>query len=340
MGRIPKVIHYCWFGYGAKDDVVKKCMASWRKYLPDYQVKVWDELSFNVDCNRFVSEAYAYRKWAFVADYVRLHALYTEGGIYLDTDVEVFRPLDEFLNHTAFSGFEDGTLIPTGLMGAEKGNPWIKRLLQYYQNRPFIQADGTLDLKPNTNIITDISSSEYGLRCDNSFQVLKDEVAIYPREFFCIDTGIIEAYATHHFNGSWLTNSRDYKTEAMLYKKLFLLLAQTLAISETKLLTRLEQLNLLGKNIALFDFDFTHNILYQRLKLIKEINVLGYIPTRANDGSLIPVVSPQDIAEKNVNALILTPMWQVRDVRRQLAGSYPDLQVLSLEDFFDHYIMF
>lgn len=320
--------------------MIKKCMASWRKFLPDYQIKVWDELTFDVACNRFVAEAYASRKWAFVADYVRLYALYHEGGIYLDTDVEVFRPLDDFLHHPAFSGFEDGQLIPTGVMGAVKGNNWIKRLLEYYTNRPFLKPDGTIDLQPNTRIITDIGSSEYGLRCDNSFQILKEEVAIYPREFFCLDTGIVDAYATHHFNGSWLPHSRDYKSESILYKKMYLLLAQILAVKDDRLRSRLDQLNLTGKNIALFDFDFLLNVLYQRLRAIREINVLGYISTEVKAGGILPVLSLQDIEEQKISALILTPTRQIRDVRKQLAGFYPDLKILSLEDFFDQYIMF
>lgn len=340
MTKIPKIIHYCWFGYGAKDDVIKKCMASWRHHLPEYQVKVWDELTFDINCNRFVAEAYANRKWAFVADYVRLHALYHEGGIYLDTDVEVFRALDEFLHHPAFSGFEDGQLIPTGIMGAEKGNSWIKRLLDYYSGRSFIQANSTMNLKPNTQIITEIACYEYGLRQDNSYQELQDAVTIYPREYFCLDTGIVEAYTTHHFNSSWLPYSRDYKQEAMRYKRMYVLLMDILTASDDRLLARFEALKLTGKNLAFFEFDFAHNILYQRLRHRNNINILGYISTGAPVGVDIPALSLQDIGSLGIEALIISTMWRVRDIKEQLAAYYPNVRVLSFEDVLDRYIMF
>ena len=119
---IPKIIHYCWFGRGEMPSLAKKCIASWKKYLPEYKVKQWNEDNFDLNLYPYVAEAYAQRKFAFVTDVVRLYALYTEGGIYMDTDVEVLKPLDEFLRHPAFSGFEDEKNVPTGIMGAEKGS--------------------------------------------------------------------------------------------------------------------------------------------------------------------------------------------------------------------------
>ena len=95
---IPKILHYCWFGRGQMGPVALKCMESWKKYCPDYQIKVWNEDNFDIGQNTFVKEAYEEKKWAFVTDYVRLYALYTEGGIYLDSDIELLKNLDDLLS--------------------------------------------------------------------------------------------------------------------------------------------------------------------------------------------------------------------------------------------------
>ena len=102
---IPKKIHYCWFGHGEMPKLAKKCIKSWNKYCPDYEIKEWNEDNFDIDKYPYVREAYDNRKFAFVTDVVRLYAIYTEGGIYMDTDVEVLKPLDPFLKHIAFSGY-------------------------------------------------------------------------------------------------------------------------------------------------------------------------------------------------------------------------------------------
>ena len=117
---IPKIIHYCWFGRGQMPALAEKCLASWSKYLPEYKVMVWNEDTFDIDAHPYTREAYQARKFAFITDYVRLWALKEHGGVYMDTDVEVIRPLDEFLDNPAFSGFEDETHIPTGIMASEK----------------------------------------------------------------------------------------------------------------------------------------------------------------------------------------------------------------------------
>ena len=106
---IPKIIHYCWFGGKPKPELAEKCIESWKKFCPDYEIVEWNEGNFNINSNLYVKQAYEAKKYAFVTDYVRLYALYTQGGIYMDTDVMVLKPLDEYLNHEAFSGFESKT---------------------------------------------------------------------------------------------------------------------------------------------------------------------------------------------------------------------------------------
>ena len=100
---IPKKIHYCWFGRGEKPELAKKCIESWKKYCPDYEFKEWNEDNFDIHSNKYVEQAYNARNFAFVTVYVRLYALYSEGGVFMDTDVEILKPIDEFLKHKAFT---------------------------------------------------------------------------------------------------------------------------------------------------------------------------------------------------------------------------------------------
>lgn len=137
---IPKIIHYCWFGRGKMPELAEHCLASWRKFLPDYELKLWNEDSFDVNRLRFTRQAYERRKFAFVTDYVRLYALKSFGGIYMDTDVEVLRSLDDLLGLPGFTGFESNCLLPTGLLASRKGAPWLDMLMSYYDGKPFLKA--------------------------------------------------------------------------------------------------------------------------------------------------------------------------------------------------------
>lgn len=211
--KIPRIIHYCWFGRGIKPKLFQKCMKSWKKHLPEYQFVEWNEDNFDVDSIKYVKQAYEVRKFAFVSDYVRLHALYHYGGIYMDTDVEVLKPLDRFLGHEAFSGFEDDIYLQSGTMGAQKNNPWIKEMLEYYSNKSFIKLDQTYDITTNTNIITNICLP-LGLVQNGKYQELKNGVVFYPRTFFSpydyIDGKSYltdESYTIHHFAQTWLPRS-------------------------------------------------------------------------------------------------------------------------------------
>lgn len=208
--KIPRILHYCWFGRGPKPGKVLKCMQSWTKHLGDYRVIEWNEDNFDIQLNRYVKEAYDAGKFAFVSDVARLHALYRYGGVYLDTDVEVIRPLDRFLHHDAFSGYEDDVHLQSGTMGAVPGHDWIKELLDYYDGRPFRLPDGTCDTTTNTAVISRICRSR-GLRQDGTYQELASGVVFYPRTFFSpydyINGGNYiseDSYTIHHFAQSWL----------------------------------------------------------------------------------------------------------------------------------------
>ncbi|MCE9473683.1 glycosyltransferase family 32 protein [Bacteroides fragilis] len=214
---IPKKIHYCWFGKGKMPELALKCIESWRVNLPDYELKEWNENSFDINSNFYVKEAYESRKFAFVTDYVRLYALYTEGGIYMDTDVEVLKNLDSFLDLPAFSGFEDNVHIPTGIMAAEKGSVWAGWQLKYYDDRHFLLPDGTLDLTTNVEIIGRLMG-EKGFILRNGLYNFQNIITIFPRDYFCPKshtTGKIEltqnTYTIHHFAGSWKSTSDRLK---------------------------------------------------------------------------------------------------------------------------------
>lgn len=206
---IPKKIHYCWFGRGAMPELAKKCIASWKRYCPDYEIIEWNEDNFDITSNAYVHEAYENRKFAFVTDYVRLYVMYTQGGIYMDTDVEVVRSLDEFLIHEGFSGFESDTQIPTGIMAGQKGFPLFKTLLAYYDNKHFIDENGNMDTTTNVLTITKMLG-EKGFIPNGKYQVV-DGFALYPRDYFCpLEDATGKMYRSqntatiHWFNKSWI----------------------------------------------------------------------------------------------------------------------------------------
>ena len=206
---IPKIIHYCWFGGNPLPELAQKCIASWKKYLPEYEIKEWSERNFDINSNAYVMEAYESKKYAFVTDYVRLYALYHEGGIYMDTDVEVLKPLDQLLQYQAVSGFESPTLIPTGLMASQEGHPFIKELLDDYNDIHFKLPDGTLDMTTNVIRITN-HCLKYGLKLDNTLQTVNG-FTLLPKDYLCpIEHEGHKLVLTsntlciHHFAGSWL----------------------------------------------------------------------------------------------------------------------------------------
>jgi mannosyltransferase OCH1-like enzyme len=207
---IPKVIHYCWFGRNPLPPLAIKCIESWKKFLPEYEIIEWNEDNFDLNAWLYTKQAYDMKKYAFVSDVCRLYAIKEYGGIYMDTDVEVLKPLDDFLHHQAFSGFENTTTIPTGLMASEKNGQWVTDLLEYYMNRPFVIDKNLIDTTPNTIIITDMMIKK-GIVINNKFQEIKNYVAFYPNDYFCPKsyfTNTIEltdnSYCIHHFASSWL----------------------------------------------------------------------------------------------------------------------------------------
>ena len=219
---IPKTIHYCWFGRGQMPKLALKCLESWDEHLQGYERKLWNEDNFDLSANPYVFEAYQARKFAFVTDYVRLYALYNEGGIYMDTDVEVLKPLDKFLDLPAFSGFESAGYVPTGIMASEKNGEWVKELLKYYDNRHFILPDGSYDMTTNTTIISEHMKSN-GFILENGYRVYRDCAHMFPFEYFSpLQYGKVfltgNSHTIHHFASSW--NPEKRKLKKFILKKI------------------------------------------------------------------------------------------------------------------------
>ncbi len=187
----------------------EKCIKSWEKYCPDYQIVCLNEENFDIRQNRYAKEAYEAGKWAFVSDYARLKVLYENGGIYLDTDVEFIKPIDSLIEDGGYMGFDDSGLISTGLgFACEKGNELVGKLLEDYDDIPFVLPDGTYDITPcpdrNTKTL-----KELGMDLDNKNQVFMG-IKMLPEDYLCpvkYYTGkkIItqNTYSIHHFCASW-----------------------------------------------------------------------------------------------------------------------------------------
>lgn len=220
---IPKIIHYCWFGRGEMPELAKTCIASWKKFLPEYEIIEWNEDNFDLDAYPYAREAYDNRKFAFVTDVVRLYALYTQGGVYMDTDVEVLKPLDPFLHHVAFSGYENAIMVPTGIMASEKGGKWAKDNLDYYIGKHFVRDDGSFNMVTNVTTITNYMLP-LGLRQDNTYQDFPGLITMYPKDYFCPksqDDGKIyltdNTVTIHHYAQSWESKTHRVLRRIILF---------------------------------------------------------------------------------------------------------------------------
>ena len=181
---IPKTIHYCWFGKNPLPALAQQCIASWHLHMPDWDYRLWNEDTFDINSTPYTQEAYQQGYYAFVSDYVRLWALQQYGGIYLDVDIFVFRSFEPLLHHTAFAGFEGSKRHPvaTWVLASVAGGKWVSEMLAAYSGRHFIQANGSVDLTTNVQFLTAIMVSS-GLRQDNSEQEWRD-LHIFPTDYF------------------------------------------------------------------------------------------------------------------------------------------------------------
>ena len=216
---IPKIIHYCWFGNNKKPKKVRKFIDNWKKILSDYEFIEWNETNFHIDSFAYTKEAYNAKKYAFVSDYVRLFALFNFGGIYLDTDVEVIKTFDNFLNLKCFMSFESNQSVCTAVIGAEKNSSFIKFILDSYNDKHFFE-NGKTDEFPNSQLIfnllkTKITNTKTLNNLDKNKILELDDVVIFPLPYFCgkdyktYDLCINEkTVSIHHLDASWYSPKR------------------------------------------------------------------------------------------------------------------------------------
>lgn len=222
---VPKKIHYCWFGYSEKSDLIKKCIESWKKYMPDYEIIEWNEDNIILD-NEYAIEALKEKKYAFVSDYVRLKVIYEYGGVYLDTDVELIKSLEPLLKKGGFIGFERAKTVTTGLgFAAPAHSSTVYEMMKEYEGIHFISKNGIDQMAcpvRNTHALIRL-----GLETNNSKQVVGDFV-VYPKDYFCpmnYDSGELNitenTYSIHHYGYSWANDNDkkilDYKHKVFKY---------------------------------------------------------------------------------------------------------------------------
>lgn len=210
---IPRIIHYCWFGGKELPESAKKCIESWKKFCPDYEIIQWDESNFDIEKYDYAKEAYENKKWAFVSDVARLDVLYNHGGIYLDTDVELIKSIDNLVDSSdGFMGFEDKKQVASGLgIGAKKHSPIIELMLSGYKDCHFIKDNGEFDLTPcpvrNTRDLVKI-----GLVPNGTYQEIEN-FKFLPREILApkeATSGRLKyltdaTLSIHHYDASWQT---------------------------------------------------------------------------------------------------------------------------------------
>ena len=229
---IPKIIHYCWLSEDPFPKDTRKCMETWQASHPEYEIKRWSTKNFDVNSVPYVKEAYEARKWAFAADYIRMYALYMEGGIYLDTDVVLLKKLDGFLENAFFSSMEyhpiqiekcgtmahlnsdgrrlddvyiEGIQIQAAVMGAEAGNPFVKKVLDWYKLQHFVRKDGTLRTDVLSPYIYSRIAEDFGFIYKDVEQFLSGGMHIYPSEIFAGNKHEVtpNCYAIHMCAHSW-----------------------------------------------------------------------------------------------------------------------------------------
>lgn len=223
--QIPKIIHYCWFGNGEKPDIVLRCIESWKRNMPDYEIMEWNEHNYDINKADFIREAYEQKKWAFVSDYARFDILNEYGGIYVDTDVEFLKPLPkEMLSWCAFTGYEStGAVSPGLIFGAIPRFPITQELLTEY-NKMHFESNGKNLYKTVNMVTTEVLERHEHLKRDQ-FQVV-DSLALYPSAYFCgFDLDIMEydirpeTISVHHYAGSWRSQSVKSKIQKWVKKR-------------------------------------------------------------------------------------------------------------------------
>jgi len=248
---IPKIIHFCWLSGDSYTPMVQKCLGTWKKNMPDYEVKLWDMDNPEINQNEWVKEAFDAKKYAFAADYIRLYAVYHYGGIYLDSDVEVLQSFDSLLNLSSFIGFESSGDLEPAVFGAQPKVDWIKYCLGYYENRKFKNEEGKLDMRPLPMIIKKQLEAFMGIKIAPQNNKINNKtecgLVFYPSSFFSpknyhtrkiklsSDTMVI-----HHFDGNWVKVSIMSKIKERIHQFLYGVLGEN---GHYKVITLIRKMN-------------------------------------------------------------------------------------------------
>ncbi len=217
---IPKILHFCWLSGDSYPPLIQSCLDSWNKYLPDYEIILWDTKRFDINSTLWTKQAYERKKYAFAADYIRLYALYNYGGIYLDSDVMVYKSFNDLLHLPYFVGQDYCGAFEPAVIGAEKGCIWIKDVLERYANRPFVKRDGTNDFKALPVIFFEQLYPKYSFtriseigeyECDGK------NIVLFDRAFFNARNSIgphptSNSYCCHNYAGAWVSRKKDIKS--------------------------------------------------------------------------------------------------------------------------------
>lgn len=240
---IPKKIHYIWVGGNPKPEIVLKCIESWKKYLPDYEIIEWNESNYDINKNAYIKEAYESRKWAFVSDYMRFDILYTYGGLYFDTDVEMLKAFPgDILGRDSFTGMESAGRVAPGLIFACQPRNWlVGEMLASYKNDHFdVNHIITVNMRMTEILVNN------GFVQNGEFQVIKG-FAIYPAKYFCGYDQDIREYdiqeetiSVHHYAGTWKSSGLKGKLRIVVksilgknnYRKLLKLKRKFIGIND------------------------------------------------------------------------------------------------------------
>jgi len=355
-----KIIHYCWFGNKKMDNYTLSCIKSWQEHFPDYQIKVWNENNFDVNICDYTKEAYEAKQYAFVSDYVRLYVLYNYGGIYFDTDYEVFKNFENLLNADLTLGFESPGKVQTAMMFSKKNNPILLHLMQYYNKEHFITKDKNISQITNVEITSNYLLT-LGLKENNSYQKFNN-IEVYPTEFFCpidFNSGCInitkETMGIHSFAGSWLNNEqqiyfknkRKFGRKEAINRRLLLQHASLNTLKYSIIITFYKNINQLNAclnalNVSLknrndFEIIIVNDNEFQKLnknclKYINDIKRINIINNEINVG----YSAACNIGAHNANGeflifidsdIIVDSMWLIE--MEKTAENHPDFGAIS-----------
>lgn len=219
--KIPKIIHYVWLGGNKKPDYLIKNIESWKKYCPDYQIIEWNEQNFDINSNTYLKEAIEQKKWAFASDYVRIKVVHEYGGIYMDTDVELLKPIDGFLDADFFTNFENLVMLCFAVIGAKPNSVILEKMLSYYEGKHFVldEKKGKLDLTTNVILGSVMMRDDFGFNLDDTYQekiIEGEKVVCYPHDYFFAQDYVSKeinltenSHGVHIYASSWIGKKQN-----------------------------------------------------------------------------------------------------------------------------------